>query len=119
MTTDAIVYDPELNGTVAIVTDGRFSGATSGPCIGHVSPEAVEGGPIALLQDDDLIEIDIPARSLRVVGIKGEPCSVSRVEAELQARRAVWTLPERPAKKGVLKRYSDSAVSAMAGAYMK
>ena len=73
MTTDAILYDPRLDGTVAIVTDGRFSGATSGPCIGHVSPEAVEGGPIALVEDGDLIEIDIPGRALRIVGVAGRP----------------------------------------------
>ena len=60
MTTDAIAFDERLDGTVALVTDGRFSGATQGPAIGHVSPEAVEGGPIALLEDGDMIEIDIP-----------------------------------------------------------
>jgi dihydroxy-acid dehydratase len=118
MTTDAIVYDETLNGTVAIVTDGRFSGATSGPCIGHVSPEAVDGGPIALVENDDLIEIDIPSRSLRVIGVKGEEKSVEEMDAVLAERRKNWTLPERPAKRGVLKRYSDSAVSAMEGAYM-
>ncbi|MBB5046680.1 dihydroxy-acid dehydratase [Rhodopseudomonas rhenobacensis] len=118
MTTDAIVYDARLNGTVAIVTDGRFSGATSGPCIGHVSPEAVDGGPIALIENGDLIEIDIPSRALRVVGVAGEPRTPDEVAAILTARRAAWTLPARPAKKGVLARYSKSAVSAMAGAYM-
>lgn len=119
MTTDAIVYDETLNGTVAIVTDGRFSGATSGPCIGHVSPEAVDGGPIALLENDDLIEINIPERALRVVGVKGEQKTPEEVDAILAERRKNWTLPERPQKRGVLKRYSDSAVSAMEGAYMR
>lgn len=118
MTTDAIVYDEKLNGTVALVTDGRFSGATSGPCIGHVSPEAVAGGPIALLEDDDIISIDIPSRSLQVIGVKGEEKTPEEMEAILAERRKNWTLPERPQKKGVLKRYSDSAVSAMEGAYM-
>jgi dihydroxy-acid dehydratase len=118
MTTEAIVHDATLDGTVALVTDGRFSGATSGPCIGHVSPEAVDGGPIALVEDDDLIAIDIPKRSLQIVGVKGEEKSTEEVEAILSERRKNWTLPERPKKSGVLKRYSDSAVSAMEGAYM-
>ncbi|MDR3561019.1 MAG: dihydroxy-acid dehydratase [Negativicutes bacterium] len=119
MTTDAIVFDEKLNGTVAIVTDGRFSGATRGPCIGHVSPEAVEGGPIALVEDGDLIELDIPGRKLDVVGIAGELKTPAEIEKVLAARRAGWKLPAMAPKKGVLKRYSQNAVSAMAGAYMK
>jgi dihydroxy-acid dehydratase len=119
MTTDAIVYDQSLNGTVAIVTDGRFSGATSGPCIGHVSPEAACGGPIALIEDNDLIEIDIAKRRLCVAGVKGEPRTPEEMEAILAARRAAWRMPDRPARKGVLKHYCESAVSAMAGAYAK
>lgn len=119
MTTDAIVYDETLNGTVAIVTDGRFSGATSGLCIGHVSPEAVDGGPIALVENEDLIEIDIPERSLRVVGVRGENKTPEEMETILAERRKNWPLPERPQKRGVLKRYPDSAVSAMEGAYMR
>ena len=118
MTTDAIVYDEILNGTVAIVTDGRFSGATSGPCIGHVSPEAVDGGPIALVEDHDLIEINIPNRALQIVGVNGEKKSPQEITDILTQRKENWTLPERPQKRGVLKRYSDSAVSAMKGAYM-
>lgn len=119
MTTDAIVFDDTLNGTVAIVTDGRFSGATRGPCIGHVSPEAVEGGPIALLEDDDLIELDIPGRSINIVGFNGKSASAEEVASVMNARKAAWVLPEQTPKKGMLKRYSQNAVSAMAGAYMK
>lgn len=119
MTTDAIVFDETLNGTVAIVTDGRFSGATRGPCIGHVSPEAVEGGPIALLEDGDLIELDIPARKINIVGIAGVPAGPQEISDILNARKAVWRLPVLKPKKGILKRYSQNAVSAMAGAYMK
>lgn len=119
MTTDAIVFDPTLNGTVAIVTDGRFSGATRGPCIGHVSPEAVEGGPIALVENGDLVEIDIPERKLNIVGVAGEKKTPEEMTDIMAARKAAWKLPERKPKKGVLKRYTDSAVSAMAGAYMK
>ncbi|GBG57659.1 dihydroxy-acid dehydratase [Sporomusaceae bacterium FL31] len=119
MTTDAIVFDEKLNGSVAIITDGRFSGATRGPCIGHVSPEAVEGGPIALIQDGDLIEIDIPTRSIHIVGITGVRKAAEEIKQILQQRRAVWQLPELTPKKGILRRYSQHAVSAMAGAYMK
>lgn len=119
MTTDAIVFDEKLNGSVAIVTDGRFSGATRGPCIGHVSPEAVEGGPIALIQDGDLIEIDIPTRSIHIVGITGVRKAAEEIKQILQQRKAMWQLPELTPKKGILRRYSQHAVSAMAGAYMK
>lgn len=119
MTTDAIVFDERLNGTVAIVTDGRFSGATRGPCIGHVSPEAVEGGPIALIEDGDLIEINIPTRDINIVGIHGISRNEDEVKRILNERKAAWKLPALKPKKGVLKRYSQNAVSAMAGAYMK
>ena len=71
MTTAAIAAIPRLAASTALVTDGRFSGATKGPCIGHVSPEAEAGGPIALVQDGDLIEIDIPNRSLQIIGTAG------------------------------------------------
>lgn len=70
-TTEAIASNPKLANSVALITDGRFSGATRGPAIGHVSPEAAEGGAIALVEDDDLIEIDIPMRSLNIVGTRG------------------------------------------------
>lgn len=119
MTTDAIVFDEALNGTVALVTDGRFSGASRGPCVGHVSPEAVEGGPIALVENNDLIEIDIPARKLNIVGIAGERKTPEEVAQILAQRKETWQLPERKPRKGVLKKYTERAVSAMAGAYMK
>ena len=119
MTTDAIVFDDRLNNSVAVITDGRFSGATRGPCIGHVSPEAVEGGPIALVMDGDLVEIDIEKRRLNLVGVAGvrkEPVEIDGILAE---RKLVWQLPQRKAHKGVLRRYTERAASAMAGAYMK
>lgn len=72
MTTEAIVCDRRLNGTVSLVTDGRFSGATRGAAIGHVSPEAAAGGPLALIETGDIIEYDIENRSLNVVGIDGQ-----------------------------------------------
>jgi dihydroxy-acid dehydratase len=64
MTTEAIVCDARLNGLTVLITDGRFSGATRGPCVGHISPEAAVGGPIAFVEDGDLIELDIPNRGL-------------------------------------------------------
>jgi len=120
MTTDALVADEALNTTTALITDGRFSGFSSGPCIGHVTPEAVEGGPIALVEDGDLIEIDIPNRKLNIVGIKGQRMDLKEIDEELNKRRKDWELPkECKNKTGVLKRYTDTAVSAMLGAYMK
>lgn len=79
-TTEAITSDPELIETIALITDGRFSGAIRGPAIGHVSPEASEGGPIALVEDGDLIHIDIPARRLDITGVAGIPKSPEEME---------------------------------------
>ena len=97
-TTEALVTNPDLHNT-AIVTDGRFSGATRGPCIGHVSPEAVQGGPIALVEDGDLILIDIPKRVLAVIGFKGKKMSPKEVDAVFAERRKRWkpVLPKHPA----------------------
>ena len=72
-TGEAICADPQLASSVALITDGRFSGASRGPVIGHVSPEAAVGGPIALVEQDDLIQIDVHNRKLAIVGVKGEP----------------------------------------------
>ena len=71
-TSEAISSDPELGRSIALITDGRFSGASTGPVIGHCSPEAQSGGPIALVEKDDLIEINIPERILAIVGVKGQ-----------------------------------------------
>jgi dihydroxy-acid dehydratase len=118
MTTDAIVFNEHLNDSVAMITDGRFSGATRGPCVGHISPEAVEGGAIALIEEGDLIEIDIPAASLNIVGVRGVRKTGLEIEAILAERKARWVPPPRPPKKGMLAKYARMAVSAMAGAYM-
>ncbi|MGE1061853.1 dihydroxy-acid dehydratase [Megasphaera paucivorans] len=118
MTTDAIIYDDTLNKSVAVVTDGRFSGASSGPCIGHVSPEAVEGGPIALIENDDLIEIDIPNRALNIVGVAGVHKTPDEISEIMINRKKNWKLPTLKPKKGILKIYTKLAVSGMAGAYM-
>ena len=117
-TTEALVTIPALSNT-AIVTDGRFSGATRGPCIGHVSPEASRGGPIALIHDGDLISIDIPGRKLAVIGCDGKQMPPEEVRAELADRKKNWKLPDLKHTSGVLKRYARHAASAMQGAYLE
>ncbi|MBI3754486.1 MAG: dihydroxy-acid dehydratase, partial [Deltaproteobacteria bacterium] len=94
---------------VALITDGRFSGGTRGPCIGHISPEAMEGGTIAFVQDGDEIEIDIPKRSLELK-VKSE---------ELKKRKENWKPPEPKIKKGWLARYAKVVTSANTGAVVK
>lgn len=118
-TTEAISSDPELGKSIALITDGRFSGASKGPAIGHVSPEAASGGPIAFVEQDDLIQIDIENRILAIVGIKGERKSPEEIEAVLQERRTHWTAPEPKYRSGVLKLFSEHAVSPMRGGYME
>ena len=118
-TSEAISSDKELGRSIALITDGRFSGASTGPSIGHVSPEAADGGPIALVEEGDLIHIDIPARKLEIVGVRGERKSPDEIEAILAQRKAAWK--PRPSKypSGVLKIFSEHAVSPMKGGYMK
>ncbi|MGP1366156.1 MAG: dihydroxy-acid dehydratase [Schwartzia sp. (in: firmicutes)] len=98
-----------MNLKVGLITDGRFSGASQGACIGHVSPEAMEGGPIALIEDGDLITIDIPNRKLQL-----------EVSAEELARRkAVWRQPEPKITRGYLARYAKLTTSASTGAVLR
>ncbi|WP_371370644.1 dihydroxy-acid dehydratase [Sporomusa aerivorans] len=118
-TTEAISSDPLLAASIALITDGRYSGASKGPAIGHVSPEAADGGPIALVEEDDLIEIDIPNRTLRIVGINGECQNEQEVERILAERKTRWKPREPKYKSGVLKIFSEHAVSPMKGGYMK
>ena len=97
-----------LSESVALITDGRFSGGTRGPCIGHVSPEAYEGGPIALVEDGDVIEIDIPARKLNLlVG-----------EEELERRRKRWQPPQSEPRRSYLESYRRAVSSADMGAIL-
>ncbi|NSW82625.1 MAG: dihydroxy-acid dehydratase [Syntrophothermus sp.] len=98
-----------LDKDVALITDGRFSGATRGASIGHVSPEAAQGGNIALIQDGDIIVIDIPNHSL----------SVRLSDEELAARRTQWRVPEPKINSGYMKRYSKMVQSASTGAILK
>jgi dihydroxy-acid dehydratase len=95
-----------LGETVALMTDGRFSGATRGFCIGHVAPEAAVRGPIAALREGDIIDIDIPNRSLRV----------ELTDAEIEARLADWQAPEPRFKSGVFHKYAALVSSASEGA---
>ena len=98
----------KLDKVCALVTDGRFSGGTRGASIGHISPEAAAGGPIALLQDGDPIRIDIPAGRLDVL----------LSDEDLQRRRAALPAYEPRALSGYLKRYADKVTSAGSGAVL-
>lgn len=118
-TSEAISSDKELGRAIALITDGRFSGASTGPVIGHCSPEAQAGGPIALVEEGDLIEIDIPRRVLAIVGVKGERKSPEEMEAILAQRKAVWKPKSRKYKGGVLRMFSEHAASPMKGAYLE
>jgi dihydroxy-acid dehydratase len=98
-----------LSDSVALITDGRFSGGTRGPCIGHVSPEAMEGGLIALIKDGDRIDIDIPKRKVNLMV----------PEKELSKRKKAWRKPRPKIRKGWLSRYALHVSSAGEGAIMK
>ena len=98
-----------LGASVALITDGRFSGASRGASIGHISPEAAVGGPIALIEEGDIIAIDIPANTINV--------KVS--DEELAARREKWTPREPKVKTGYLARYASMVTSADKGAILK
>ncbi len=98
-----------LDRQVALLTDGRFSGGTKGAAIGHISPEAAEGGPIGLIQEGDIISIDIPARRL----------DLEVDEAELEKRRAAWKEPEPRIKEGYLARYARMVSSGAKGAIVE
>lgn len=118
-TTEAIASDHELASSIALITDGRFSGATRGPAIGHVSPEAVEGGPIAVVENNDLIEIDIKNRSLNIVGINGEKKEAEEIEVILKKRFEDWQKPAPKFSKGSLAIFTQLATSGMKGAYIE
>ncbi|MCI9015380.1 MAG: dihydroxy-acid dehydratase [Lachnospiraceae bacterium] len=117
-TSEAISSDKELGKSIALITDGRFSGASTGPVIGHCSPEAVDCGPIALVEEGDLIEIDVEERKLNIIGIAGERKTMEEVDAVLEERRKQWRPREPKYKKGVLRMFSEHAVSPMKGAYL-
>jgi Dihydroxyacid dehydratase/phosphogluconate dehydratase len=118
-TTEAISSDKQLGTTIALITDGRFSGASKGPAVGHVSPEAAQGGPIALVESDDLIELDIPNRTLNIVGIKGARKSMEEINEIIAKRKESWKPKPEKYSSGVLHFYAQHAVSPMQGGYME
>lgn len=118
-TSEAISSDKELGRSIALITDGRFSGASTGPVIGHCSPEAVEGGPIALVEEGDLIEIDVMERKLNIVGIAGERKTMEEIRKILEERKKKWQPRPSKYKKGVLRLFSQLAASPMKGAYLE
>ena len=117
-TGEAICSDPQLASSVALITDGRFSGASRGPVIGHVSPEAAAGGPIALVEEGDIIELDVQKRYLAITGVKGQPKTPEEMDEILAQRAKAWKGFTSKYQRGLLKLYSQHAVSAMKGAYM-
>ncbi len=104
-----MLVDLGLDKSVAIITDGRFSGTSGGPCVGHIVPEAVIGGPIAVLRDGDIINIDIPARTL----------NVELSDEEIAERLKSWKPPEPKITRGYLAHFAKHAVSADKGAYLE
>ena len=118
-TSEAISSDKELGKSIALITDGRFSGASTGPVIGHCSPEAVDGGPIALVEEGDLIEIDVMGRKLNIIGVAGERKTPEEIDEILEERRKNWKPREMKYKKGVLRMFSQHAASPMKGAYLE
>jgi dihydroxy-acid dehydratase len=98
-----------LDREVSLITDGRFSGGTKGAAIGHISPEAAEGGPIALVEDGDIIEIDIPAKRI----------TLKVDDRDLEKRKEAWKPPEPRIKTGYAYRYSRQVTSASTGAVFK
>ena len=109
LVTTAIVSGMGMGKDIALITDGRFSGASKGVCMGHVSPEAAAGGPIGLLSEGDIIRIDIPNKRL----------DVKLSDGELQARRERWTPPQPTVNDGYLARYAKHVTSAATGAIVE
>ena len=104
-----MLVDLGLDKSVAIVTDGRFSGTSGGPCVGHLVPEAMAGGPIAVLRDGDIIDIDIPARRV----------SVELTDDQIAQRMTSWKPPEPKVTKGYLAHFAKYVTSADKGAYLE
>ena len=104
-----LLVDMGLDKSVAIITDGRFSGTSGGPCVGHLVPEAMEGGPIAVLRDGDIIDIDIPARQV----------NVELTDEEIAERMKSWKRPEPKITKGYLAHFAKYVTSADKGAYLE
>ena len=116
--TAIIAASKELSATCAVITDGRYSGAAKGPAVGHITPEALDGGSIALVEEGDLIEINVPERRLAIVGTKDGALSTEQVAALLEARRAQWIRPKPRHERGILSLYARVAASPTDGAYL-
>lgn len=117
-TSEAISSDKELGRSIALITDGRFSGASTGPVIGHCSPEAQAGGPIALVEEGDLIHLDVQKRVLEIIGVKGQRKTPEEMEKILAERKRHWKPNPVKYQKGVLRLFSELAASPMKGAYL-
>ena len=117
-TSEAISSDKELGKSIALITDGRFSGASTGPVIGHCSPEAQAGGPIALVEEGDLIHLDVKERVLEIVGVKGERKTPEEMDTILAERKKHWQPKPPKYTRGALRLFSDLAASPMKGAYL-
>jgi dihydroxy-acid dehydratase len=109
LSSTATITGMGLSNSVALITDGRFSGGTRGPCIGHISPEAMEGGTIAIIKDGDRIRIDIPKRKIDVL----------LSSQEIQKRFSTWRPLKPKIRKGYLARYARMVSSAGSGAVME
>jgi dihydroxy-acid dehydratase len=118
-TTEALASDEALSKSVALITDGRFSGATRGPVVGHISPEAASSGPINLIEPNDLITIDIPKRKINITGIDGKAMSRAQINKALELRRSAFTPAKRAERTGILKVYTQLASSPMKGGYIE
>jgi dihydroxy-acid dehydratase len=116
--TGAIAADPELSRSVALVTDGRFSGASRGPCVGHVSPEAAVGGPLAVLEPGDVVLVDIDARRLDLLGAPDDPStslSAANGKRHIDTRLAAWRPRPAAPSPGILGLYRRLAGPASVG----
>ena len=118
-TSEAISSDKELGKSIALITDGRFSGASTGPVIGHCSPEAQAGGTIALVEEGDLIHLDVKERVLEIVGVKGQRKTPEEIDGILAERKKSWQPKPVKYRRGVLRLFSDLAASPMKGAYLE
>lgn len=118
-TSEAISSDQALGRSIALITDGRFSGASTGPVIGHCSPEAQAGGPIALVEEGDLIHLDVQGRILEIVGVKGQRKTPEEMEEILAERKKHWQPKPVKYQRGVLRLFSELAASPMKGAYLE
>lgn len=117
--TEAIASNPELNIGEALITDGRFSGCSRGPVIGYVSPEAAVGGPLAVVENGDLIEIDLHQRTLNLVGILNEQRPPAEIEHILTARLEQWRPPRAKYQSGLGGLFTHLATSASEGGGMR